>query len=204
MGCHCGKWLKPLAQRDTYEIRKVCGNDAPIMAAGGITDWRDAVEMILCGGNLLGVCAETLISGYDIVRPMIAGLDKYMQEHGYTDLSQMQGLVVPQVRTANDVTIFAGHAQVKEPNLSAPCKSACPHHVPTQAYIQKIAKGEYKEAYDLQYILKFAEKPLFYRLYRLVENDDGVGRFKNFEYIRLRKLARRQMYSTLQFGRGVG
>lgn len=149
MGCHCGKWLKPLAQRDTYEIRKVCGNDAPIMAAGGITDWRDAVEMILCGGNLLGVCAETLISGYDIVRPMIAGLDKYMQEHGYTDLSQMQGLVVPQVRTANDVTIFAGHAQVKEPNLSAPCKSACPHHVPTQAYIQKIAKGEYKEAYDL-------------------------------------------------------
>ena len=149
MGCHCGKWLKPLAQRDTYEIRKVCGMDAPIMAAGGITDWRDAVEMILCGGNLLGVCAETLISGYDICRPMIEGLDKYMQEHGYTDLAQMRGLVVPEVRTATDVTIFAGYARVKEPNLSAPCKSACPHHVPTQAYIQKIAKGEYKEAFDL-------------------------------------------------------
>ena len=149
MGCHCGKWLKPLAQRDTYEIRKVCGNDAPIMAAGGITDWRDAVEMILCGGNLLGVCAETLISGYDIVRPMIEGLDKYMQEHGYSTINEMQGIVVPQVRTANDVTIFAGYAKIKEPNLSAPCKSACPHHVPTQAYIQKIAKGEYKEAFDL-------------------------------------------------------
>jgi len=149
MGCHCGKWLKPLAQRDTYEIRKVCGMEAPIMAAGGITDWRDAVEMILCGGTLLGVCAETLISGYDICRPMIAGLDKYMQEHGYTELSQMRGLVVPEVRTASDVTIFAGYAKIKEPNLSAPCKSACPHHVPTQAYIQKIAKGEYREAYDL-------------------------------------------------------
>ncbi|MBE7030971.1 MAG: FAD-binding protein [Ruminococcaceae bacterium] len=149
MGCHCGKWLKPLAQRDTYEIRKVCGKDTPIMAAGGITDWRDAVEMILCGGNLLGVCAETLISGYDICRPMIAGLDKYMQEHGYSNISEMCGLVVPEVRTATDVTIFAGYARVKEPNLSAPCKSACPHHVPTQAYIQKIAKGEYKEAYDL-------------------------------------------------------
>lgn len=149
MGCHCGKWLKPLAQRDTYEIRKVCGMEAPIMAAGGITNWRDAVEMVLCGGTLLGVCAETLISGYDICRPMIAGLDKYMQEHGYTDLAQMRGLVVPEVRTASDVTIFAGYAKIKEPNLSAPCKSACPHHVPTQAYIQKIAKGEYKEAYDL-------------------------------------------------------
>ena len=149
MGCHCGKWLKPLAQRDTYEIRKVCGMEAPIMAAGGITNWRDAVEMVLCGGTLLGVCAETLISGYDICRPMIEGLDKYMQDHGYTDLSQMRGLVVPEVRTASDVTIFAGYARIKEPNLSAPCKSACPHHVPTQAYIQKIAKGEYKEAFDL-------------------------------------------------------
>ena len=149
MGCHCGKWLKPLAQRDTYEIRKVCGMEKPIMAAGGITNWRDAVEMVLCGGTLLGVCAETLISGYDICRPMIEGLDKYMQEHGYTDLAQMRGLVVPEVRTANDVTIFAGYARVKEPNLAAPCKSACPHHVPTQAYIQKIAKGEYKEAFDL-------------------------------------------------------
>ena len=148
MGCHCGKWLKPLAQRDTYEIRKMCG-DAPIMAAGGITNWRDAVEMVLCGGTLLGVCAETLISGYDICRPMIEGLDKYMQEHGYSDLSEMCGLVVPEVKTASDVTIFAGYAKVKEPNLSAPCKSACPHHVPTQAYIQKIAKGEYKEAFDL-------------------------------------------------------
>ena len=113
MGCHCGKWLKPLAQRDTYEIRKVCGMEAPIMAAGGITDWRDAVEMILCGGTLLGVCAETLISGYDICRPMIAGLDKYMQEHGYTDLSQMRGLVVPEVRTASDVTILQAMPESK-------------------------------------------------------------------------------------------
>lgn len=149
MGCYCSGWLKPLAQRDTYEIRKVCGMEPPIMAAGGIRTWQDAVEMILCGGTLLGVCAETLISGYDIVRPMIAGLDKYMKDHNYTDLAQMRGLVVPEVRTATDVTLYAGYARIKEPNLSAPCKSSCPHHVPVQAYVQKIAKGEYRDAYDL-------------------------------------------------------
>lgn len=149
MGCYCSSWLKPLAQRDTYEIRKVCGLEPPIMAAGGITNWRDAVEMILCGGTLLGVCAETLISGYDIVRPMIAGLHDYMQKHGYTDLSQMRGLIVPEVKTATDVTLYAGYAHIKDPNLSAPCKSACPHHVPVQAYVQKIAKGDYRRAWEL-------------------------------------------------------
>lgn len=149
MGCYCSSWLKPLSQRDTYEIRKVCGMEPPIMAAGGITNWRDAVEMILCGGTLLGVCSETLISGYDIVRPMIEGLHAYMESHHYTDLSQMRGLVVPQVKTATDVTLYSGYAHIKDPNLSAPCKSACPHHVPVQAYVQKIAKGDYRRAWEL-------------------------------------------------------
>ena len=149
MSCYCSSWLKPLAQRDTYEIRKVCGKEPPIMAAGGITNWKDAVEMVMCGGNLIGVCAETLISGYDIVRPMIKGMHDYMEQHGYASLDDFRSILVDEVKTATDVTLYAGYARVKEPNLSAPCKSSCPHHVPVQAYVQKIAKGEYREAYDL-------------------------------------------------------
>lgn len=149
MSCYCGSWLKPLALRDTYEIRKVCGPEPKIMAAGGITNWKDAVEMVLCGGNLLGVCAETLISGYDIVRPMIRGMKDYMDGHGYTSIDDFCGKIVPEVRTAPELTLYEGYARIKEPNLSGPCKVACPLHVPVQAYVQKIAKGEWKEAYDL-------------------------------------------------------
>ena len=149
MGCYCSGWLKPLAQRDTYEMRKVCGEQPIITATGGIATWKDAVEMILCGGNLLGVCSETLISGFDIVRPMIRGLKDYMDAHGYESLDQMRGLIVPQVRTASDVTIYDGYARIVNPNLSAPCKTACPHHVPVQAYVQKVAKGEFREAFEL-------------------------------------------------------
>lgn len=149
MGCYSGAWLKPLAQRDTYEIRKVCGDDKMIMAAGGITNWQDAVEMILCGGNLLGVCAETLISGFDIVRPMIQGLADYMEAKDYKSLDEMRDIIVPQVRTATDLTLYDGYARIMKPNMSAPCKAACPHHVPAQAYIQKVAKGQFRDAYDL-------------------------------------------------------
>lgn len=149
MGCYSGAWLKPLAQRDTYEIRNVCGKDKVIMAAGGITKGRDAIEMVLCGGDLLGICAETLISGFDIVRPMIGELTDYMKAKGYEDLSQMRDIVVPQVRTATDLTLYDGYAKIMEPNMSAPCKVACPHHMPVQAYVQKVAKREFRDAYDL-------------------------------------------------------
>ena len=149
MSCYCGNWLKPIAQRDTYEIRKVNGPEPKIMAAGGITNWKDAVEMVLCGGNLLGVCAETLISGFDIVRPMIKGMKDYMDKHGYETIDDFCGKIVPELKTAPELTIYNGYAQIKNPNLSGPCKAACPLHVPVQAYVSKIAKGEFREAYDL-------------------------------------------------------
>ena len=149
MSCYCSSWLKPLAQRDTYEIRKVCGKESPIMAAGGITNWQDAVEMVMCGGNLIGVCAETLIRGYDIVRPMIEGMHNYMEQHGYRTLDDFRSMLVDEVKTATEVTLYNGYAKIKDPNLSAPCKSSCPHHVPVQAYVQKIAKGDFRAAYDL-------------------------------------------------------
>ncbi|MEG2858118.1 MAG: tRNA-dihydrouridine synthase, partial [Clostridia bacterium] len=59
MSCHCGAWVKPLALRDTYEIRKVNGPDGKIMMAGGIRNWHDAVEMFMCGADMIGVCSET-------------------------------------------------------------------------------------------------------------------------------------------------
>ncbi|NLF27448.1 MAG: FAD-dependent oxidoreductase, partial [Clostridiales bacterium] len=149
MSCHCGAWLKPLAQRDTYEMRKVNGMEPKIMMAGGVRNWRDAVELVMCGANLVGVCAETLISGYDIARPMIEGMKRYMDEHGYTDPSEFCGIVVPEVKTATEVTLYKGYARIRQPNLAAPCKHACPHHVPAQGYIQKVSKREFEDAYRL-------------------------------------------------------
>jgi NADPH-dependent glutamate synthase beta subunit-like oxidoreductase/dihydroorotate dehydrogenase/Pyruvate/2-oxoacid:ferredoxin oxidoreductase delta subunit len=149
MSCYASKWLKPLAQRDVYEIRKVNGPDIFILANGGITDWRDAVEMLMCGGSLIGVCSETLISGFDIVRPMIKGLKDFMDEHGYTSLDQFRSQIVSEVKTATELTLYGGYAHIMEPNLSAPCKIACPHHVPVQAYVQKVAKGQFRDAFDL-------------------------------------------------------
>lgn len=149
MSCHAGAWLKPLALRDTYEIRKVNGPEPVIMSAGGIRNYRDAAEMIMCGADLLGICAETLMSGFGFIEDLISNLKNYMDEHGYTNTREMRDIVVPLVKSAPELTLHEGYSRIKSPNLAAPCKAACPHHVPVQAYIQKVAKGEYRAAYDL-------------------------------------------------------
>ncbi|HBP37238.1 MAG TPA: hypothetical protein DD640_00540 [Clostridiales bacterium] len=149
MSCHAGAWVKPLALRDTYEIRKVNGPESKIMAAGGIRNYRDAAEMIFCGADLLGICAETLISGYDIAETLIRDLKGYMASHGYQTTRQMRDQVVPLVKSAPDLTLYQGYARIVQPNLAAPCKAACPFHVPAQAYVQAVAKGDFQRAYEL-------------------------------------------------------
>jgi len=149
MSCHSGAYLKPLAQRDTYEIRKVNGPEPRIMAAGGVRNYRDAAEMFMCGADLIGICSETLIRGFGFIEGLIADLKHYMDDHGYKSTRDMRDLIVPEVKTAPDLTLYQGYARICEPELAAPCKSACPHNVPAQAYVRKVAQGKYREAYDL-------------------------------------------------------
>lgn len=149
MSCHAGAWVKPLALRDTYEIRKVNGPGAKIMAAGGVRNYKDAIEMIMCGADLVGICAETLISGFDFIGGLILDLKNYMEEHGYKSVREMRDIVVPLVKSAPELTLYEGYAKITEPSLAAPCKAACPHHVPAQAYVRKVAKGDFKRAYEL-------------------------------------------------------
>lgn len=146
MSCFSGNWLKPLAQRDTYEIRKVCGKDVVISAAGGIRTACDAIEMSMCGADLIGICTETLMSGYNFIGGVVADTAKWLNEHGHKNLRDVRDAVVPQVRTAQELTIFGGYAHVLNPSLTSPCRVSCPAGVPIQAILKKIAEKKYDEA----------------------------------------------------------
>jgi len=136
MACYSGAWIKPLALRDTYEIRKQNGPDVSIMATGGIRCWQDAAEMILCGADLVGICTETILSGHDIVRPMIVGLKNYMDSHGYKSVADFRGALVPMVKNSSELTVYDGYAQVINPDLKgcgkecALCKKICCEFAP--------------------------------------------------------------------------
>ncbi len=149
MQCMSGSWVHPLGLRDVYEIRKVNGPDVDITGAGGVTDWRSAAEIFLCGANLVGICAETLISGFGFLPKLVREFKEWMSRRGFDSVRSMSNVVPPAIRSAPDVTLYPGHARIKNPALSAPCVHACPASVPAQAYISKIAEGEFREAFDI-------------------------------------------------------
>lgn len=149
MACMNGPWLKPMALRDVYTMRKVAGKKAALTATGGVSTWEDAVEMFMCGADLVGMCAATLIQGFGFMPEFINGFRNYMKEKGYKKASDMRDILVPAITSAPELTLYAGNARKIEDNLVAPCTNACPNSVPAQGYVRKVADEEFEEAYQL-------------------------------------------------------
>ncbi|NWG12816.1 MAG: NAD(P)-binding protein, partial [Acidobacteria bacterium] len=149
MHCMSSTWVRPLALRDVYEIRRLNGPSVKITGTGGIRDWKSAAEMFLCGANLIGICAETLISGFGFLPGLVRDFKIWFEKQSYGSLEAMTSVVPSRITAAPDVTLYAGHARLKDANLVAPCVYACPASVPAQGYISKIASGEFRKAYEL-------------------------------------------------------
>lgn len=149
MACMNGEWLKPLALRDVYEMRKLCGKDATLTATGGVMEWQDAVEMVMCGADLVGLCTATLVKGFGFMPEFLHGFKQYLKEKGYKHPRQMRDILVPAITSAPELTIYPGNAHKGCDGLVAPCTFACPNSVPAQGYVRKVAEEEFEEAYQL-------------------------------------------------------
>jgi len=149
MACMCGAWLKPLAQRDTFEMRRICGPDMPIFATGGIRTAEDALQMAMCGGDLIGICTETLISGYNFIGDVIADTKAWLHAHGHTSLRDIRDQMIPAVKSAPELTLYRGYAEVAKPDLIASCMAVCPKSVEIQAVLRRVAEGDMTRAMEL-------------------------------------------------------
>ncbi len=149
MACLSGDWLRPLALRDVFEMRRRVGPDRVLTGVGGVSEWRDGIEMAMCGADLVGSCAATIVKGFGFMPEFIEGVRKYMREKGYERFQDMRDVLIPAIRSAPELTIYDGHARMKEVRALAPCTYACPNLVPAQGYVQRVAEERFEEAYQL-------------------------------------------------------
>jgi dihydropyrimidine dehydrogenase (NAD+) subunit PreA len=97
-GGMCGPAVKPIALNMVAEIaRSPATRGLPISGIGGIETWRDAAEFIALGSGTVQVCTAAMVYGFKIVQEMITGLEAFMDERGYTRVSDFVGAAVPNV-----------------------------------------------------------------------------------------------------------
>ncbi len=97
-GGYCGPAVKPIALNMVAEIaRDPATRGMPISGIGGITTWRDAAEFLALGAGNVQVCTAAMTYGFKVVQEMTAGLSEWMDQKGFTRVSDIVGRAVPNV-----------------------------------------------------------------------------------------------------------
>ncbi len=97
-GGYCGPAVKPIALNMVADIaRDPDTYGLPISGIGGVTTWRDAAEFLALGAGNVQVCTAAMTYGFKVVQEMISGLSQWMDEKGYSSVSEVTGRAVPNV-----------------------------------------------------------------------------------------------------------
>lgn len=85
-----GTWVKPLSLRWVHSIYEQLG--IPISGSNGIYDHREVVEFLMAGATTVQVGSILMLRGLKWLPKVISGLDKFMDDHGYASVADLQGI----------------------------------------------------------------------------------------------------------------
>lgn len=119
VACLSGRWLLPLALRDVFELRRALGEGPGVCGFGGVWGHREAVQMILMGADVVGVCTRTMVDGFGFLEGVLESFARHMRKMGYARVREMRGLVEKEVRDAERLTIGQGCASVDPESCTA-------------------------------------------------------------------------------------
>ncbi len=119
MGCLSGPWILPLALRDTIDVRRGVGLNARVFASGGISGMKSAVQHIMCGADLLWVCTETMVRGFDWLPALLDDLKSYLQDMECSSLRGIRDTYMQNLAPATGLTVHEGVAWVDSDKCTA-------------------------------------------------------------------------------------
>jgi dihydropyrimidine dehydrogenase (NAD+) subunit PreA len=104
-GGYCGPAVKPIALNMVKNCAQHPEVGIPISGIGGVENWRDAVEFILLGATSVQACTAVMHFGFGIIRDLKSGLERYMDEHGFTTIEDFRGKALPNVKHWEDLNL---------------------------------------------------------------------------------------------------
>jgi len=88
-----GPAIKPIALAKVLEIAMEV--DVPVIGIGGITTWKDVIEMIMVGADAVGMVSAIFIhKGTSFIKNLLDGIKNFMAKKGYKSIQDFKGLTI--------------------------------------------------------------------------------------------------------------
>jgi len=85
-----GPAIKPIALKCVYDVYERV--DVPIVACGGVTNWRDAVEFFLVGASAVQIGTAIALNGLGVFKAVARGISAYLKRKDFGNVEQIVGL----------------------------------------------------------------------------------------------------------------
>lgn len=85
-----GPGIKPIAVKAVYDIYKSV--KIPIIGTGGISNGRDAIEIIMAGASAVGVGSAVYYRGPEVFSAICEEMQEFMDKEGFKSIKEMRGI----------------------------------------------------------------------------------------------------------------
>ncbi|WP_329382558.1 dihydroorotate dehydrogenase [Anaerofustis butyriciformans] len=85
-----GSAIKPIALRMVHQVAKEI--NIPILAYGGVSNYKDALEFVMAGATLVGV-GSAIFANPMVMLEIRDDLDKYLKNNNINNISELIGIV---------------------------------------------------------------------------------------------------------------
>jgi dihydroorotate dehydrogenase (NAD+) catalytic subunit len=85
-----GPAIRPIAVRCVYDIFDSV--DVPIIGIGGVTDGRDALEMVMAGATAVGIGSAVHYRGVEAFEAILDEMKAFMDQEGHAGLDELRGI----------------------------------------------------------------------------------------------------------------
>lgn len=102
-GGYSGPVVHPIMLRCVAQIAQAV--KIPIAGIGGVSNWKQAVEMMMVGATMVQVGTAIIWNGYKVVAEMVKGIESFMERKGYQSPHEFIGMALKHLTTTEEMAM---------------------------------------------------------------------------------------------------